>query len=71
MIVMKTARALNSTARLITTSMSKSRYRSTDTPIASGINAKDTITRFCTHVSQLGSPSPPQELPSDANIAPE
>ena len=34
---------------LITTSMSNSRYRSTDTPIASGINANDTITRFCAH----------------------
>ena len=43
---MKTASAPNSSARLITTSMSNKRYRRIDTPIASGINANDRITRF-------------------------
>ena len=68
---MNTASAPNSTALLITTSMSNKRYRRIDTPIASGISANDGITIVWSSVIQPGSPSPPQELPSDAKIAKE
>ena len=43
---MKTASAPNSSARLMTTSMSNRWYRSTDTPIAIGINPNEKTAMF-------------------------
>ena len=67
---MNTASAPNSTALLITTSMSNSRYRRIETPIASGINVNDGITMFWRTVIQPGWSSPPQEYGIDTIIAP-
>ena len=51
---MNTASAPNSSARLITTSMSNRWYRSTDTPIAIGIRPNEKTETFCRTVIQPG-----------------
>ena len=62
---MKIASAANSTARLITTSISKSRYRRTAMPIAIGINANDRVATICSTASQVGVVVPPHSELND------
>ncbi len=53
-IVMNPASRPMTTALRITTSMSNNRYRSTDTPIATGISPNVAIETFCSRPSHPG-----------------